>query len=402
MKPSRSLFYMLLLSLLISGCSSLEQRGDIDRQVALDKALSDLPEDRLLDVWIEVFDQGSRPTEEDVARGLTPEIRKAEARFIPEHLKKTLQQTGLWGAIRVLPQGDHSSAELLVRGSILASDGEQLKLHVTAVDSSGRQWLDKEYRQVVEEKAYDLIDQGQFDAFQNTYNAIANDLAQQQRVLSSGDLSRIRQVAELSFAAAMAPGVFGDYLSEDGAGGRTIRRLPARDDPMMQRVMAVRERDYLFIDTINGHYDAFYRDLWEPYTNWRKFRSEEAANLREVERQALTRKVLGIGAIVGAVALSMAGGRSTRINTESLRTVMIVGGAMVAKSGFDKDAEKQIHIDALEELGTSFESESSPMVVEMEGETHRLTGSVETQYAKWRKLLRRIHLSETGLSAVSD
>ena len=77
---------------------------------------------------------------------------------------------------------------------------------------------------------------------------------------------------------------------------------------------------------------------------------------------------------------------------------MLLGGLMVAKSGFDKDSEKQIHVDAMQELGDSFESEASPMVVEVDDETHQLTGSVETQYAKWRDLLHRIYLSETGLT----
>ena len=37
------------------------------------------------------------------------------------------------------------------------------------------------------------------------------------------------------------------------------------------------------------------------------------------------------------------------------------------------------------------------MVVDVEGETHQLTGSAEVQYTKWRDLLRRIYSRETGL-----
>ena len=55
--------------------------------------------------------------------------------------------------------------------------------------------------------------------------------------------------------------------------------------------------------------------------------------------------------------------------------------------------------DAIEELGESFASESQPMVVDVEGETHKLTGSAEAQYAEWRTLLRKIYASETGLDA---
>ena len=76
---------------------------------------------------------------------------------------------------------------------------------------------------------------------------------------------------------------------------------------------------------------------------------------------------------------------------------MIVGGAYAVKTGFDKASEATIHRDAIKELGESFASETRPLVVEVEGETHQLTGSAEEQYSKWRALLKQIYASETGL-----
>jgi hypothetical protein len=76
---------------------------------------------------------------------------------------------------------------------------------------------------------------------------------------------------------------------------------------------------------------------------------------------------------------------------------MLVGGAYAVKSGFDKASETAIHKAAIEELDDSFSSEARPMVVDVEGETHQLTGSAEVQYTKWRDLLKRIYSSETGL-----
>ena len=81
---------------------------------------------------------------------------------------------------------------------------------------------------------------------------------------------------------------------------------------------------------------------------------------------------------------------------------MIVGGAYAVKTGFDKDSEATIHQDAVEELGQSFAAETQPMVVEVEGETHELTGSAETQYRQWRALLKRIYAAETGLGDKTD
>lgn len=389
----------LLLTLLISACSSLDRRPDRQRPVPIDLARAELSEAQLLDVWIEVFVPGPLPDNPVRARGISQEIRDAESRFIPVHLKKTLQRTGYWGAVRVVPEGA-VGAELLVTGKILVSDGELLKLQVKAVDSSGFQWLNKTYQAVAEAPDHLRTSQGKRDSFQDLYNSIANDLARTKQGLSDRARGRIRQLAELQFAEDMAPEAFSGYLaSNDGV--QVIRRLPSRSDPMMRRVASIRERDYMLIDTVNGHYDAYYRDMWEPYNSWRRYYAEETENLRRVEKEAMTRKVLGIGAMVGAVAISMAGGRNTMIRTDSLRNVMVIGGAMLAKSGFDKDQEKQIHIESMEELSLSFESEATPLVVEVDGETHRLTGSVETQYTKWRQLLQRIHAAETGFQPLS-
>ena len=76
---------------------------------------------------------------------------------------------------------------------------------------------------------------------------------------------------------------------------------------------------------------------------------------------------------------------------------MVIGGAYAIKTGFDKDSETTIHRDAIEELGESFSADTKPLVVDVEGETHKLTGSAEVQYAKWRALLKQIYAAETGL-----
>jgi hypothetical protein len=56
-----------------------------------------------------------------------------------------------------------------------------------------------------------------------------------------------------------------------------------------------------------------------------------------------------------------------------------------------------MHLQALQELGASLDSEVAPLLIDVEGEVMRLTGSVETQYATWRNLLRDIFATETGL-----
>jgi len=144
---------------------------------------------------------------------------------------------------------------------------------------------------------------------------------------------------------------------------------------MYRRVLAIRDRDFLLIDTLNGHFDNFTREMQQPYTQWRKARCEEAAALRELENDALKRKLLGVAAILGAIAIE-ASGNGNNSGSGVLRDTLVLGGAYAIKTGFDKSAETGIHRDAIIELDKSFSSEAGPMVVEVEGETLRFAKAV--------------------------
>jgi hypothetical protein len=60
--------------------------------------------------------------------------------------------------------------------------------------------------------------------------------------------------------------------------------------------------------------------------------------------------------------------------------------------------EANIHIDAIAELSESFGAEAAPMIVNVEGQERRLTGTAAAQYESWRKLLKDIYKAETGFS----
>jgi hypothetical protein len=395
----RYLPLLVILLLLLGGCSTLGPTHDVKGPVPLYKASAEVPENQLLDVWIELFDPGKLPEKEDEAMGLSMDIRDAEARYIPEQLRSTMETTGYWGAVRVVPQ-ETTGAELLVQGRIIASDGEQLALHIRALDASGREWFDRNYEEEVTEGVYKARARtgspSSRDVFQSLYNTIANDLAEFRRTLTAKDIVTIRQIAELRFAADLSPEAFAGDLQRDKDGQYRIVHLPAADDPMYQRVLAIRERDFLLIDTLNGHFDNFCREMDTPYNEWRKARSEEAAALRKVKSDAMQRKLIGLAAILGAIAVEA--GNGGKYSSSVLRDSLVLGGAYAIKTGFDMDSETDIHRDAIIELDESFSSEARPLVVEVEGETHELTGSAETQYAQWRALLKRIYISETGFS----
>jgi len=354
----------------------------------------ELDSSELLDVAIVIFDSAELTDKEISEMGLSEEIRRAEERYMPIQLKYTMQRTGYWGAVRVVPAP--SKAHIQVRGTIVHSDGEQLTLEIEAYDSRKVKWFEKTYSEELRLSDYSGIAPEKKDPFQDLYNTIANDLATHRGKLTAEDFQQIQQVSELRTAHDMAPDAFDGHLKVDQDGKYEIVRLPAENDPMLQRVRAIQLRDDMLVDTINSYYEVYYNDLWQPYSDWRKLYNEELVAMKEIKKQAVTRQLLGLAAIIGGVAMS------TNSNTSSsgLPGVMVIGGAAAIYSGFQKSQEARIHKDVIEELSISFSSEAEPLVVEVVGETVRLTGTAEEQYRQWRQMLREIYAAETGFPVV--
>jgi hypothetical protein len=390
----------ILALVLQSACTTTTGgRRNIEGVVVIDESLSEIPENQLLNASIEIFDPGTLPENEKEANGLSMDIRNAEARYMPEQLRATMEKTGYWGAVRVVPR-DISDSELLVSGAILQSNGLQLDLRIAARDAGGRKWFTRDYRAAVE-AAYYQSSAFTGEAFQPLYNTIANDLARFLKSLTVEDITTIRRIAELRFATDIAPEAYAGYLEENDTGEYSVVHLPSYDDPMYGRVQAIQERDLLMIDTLNGHFDNFYREMREPYTEWRKARSDEAEKQKALEKAALNRTLLGVASIVGAIFVGVAAPEYNS-GLDTLTDVMVLGGAAAIKSGMDKRSEAAIHRASIEELGVSFSSEARPLVVEVDGKTVQLTGSAEAQYEQWRVLMGQIYASETGLTGSLD
>ena len=382
---------LIALLLPVTGCVVSETRPEVYTPAA--QAQTEVPEDRLLDIGIGIFDPGLPDEGESPEDGVFRNVREAEASYVAVQLKDTLQNTGHWGMVRVVPERSESM-DIHIKGEIVESDGEILVLEIKATDATNRVWFNRRYKDRADGAAYSdsrVLDR---DPFQSLYNAVANDLLAYREEMSTADLQTIRQVAELRFAGSIAPAAFGEHLVEDRKGDLEIARLPAVGDPMLDRVRLIRERDYMFIDTLNEHYATFHRQMEEPYENWRKFSYEEILNLREVKRTARWQQMIGAAAVIGAVAM----GAEADSRTASIASdVALIGGIGIFRAGLQTAKEAKIHADAIAELGGSFNADIEPAVVEVQGEERRLTGSAATQYGEWQRLMQEIWTTETGL-----
>ena len=386
--PKLGYLYLMITVLSISACSSTEVIKANSTPVRL--ANVTLPDHLYMDIGILPLNPGIPKTEEAIAKKLiVADVRRAESQFIAFHLKDTLEATGNWGAVRVTPEASEA-VDLILSGTILKSDGEILRVQFSAIDSKGAIWLSKVYEDQASKFNYG---ETQEDPFQDLYNDFANDLLSFREKLSENQISDIRTVSSLKYARNLSPDAFGQYLTTSSAGKTVVHQLPADSDRMLKRVDKIKDREYLFVDTLDEYYRTFYRDMKGSYDEWRFATYEEAVNLRRMQKQANTRLFTGAALIAAGI---YAGSQSETYAGQVGAAGTVAGGVGAIKRGLDKRKEAEIHAESLRELSQSLGSEITPYVLNIEGQTIELTGTADAQYIQWRKILKDIYTSETS------
>ena len=388
MKLSMSTMLLILSFLVLTACSvhkvtSTTPMPLTQQSVSTEKL-------HLLDIAVIPF-KSDREPEEAISSTMSTSARNAEGLFLANQLTSTIQKTSAWGAVRLIPDRE-TIVDVYIEGKIINSDGEKLTLEISVSDISNEIWYSKTYTQSVGNYAYKNNMEIYRDPFQNLFNSIANDLVEYRHKLSSVDAKNISTISKLRFARDFSPEAFSEHISQSSSGKLKIIRLPAENDPILNKISEIRERDYLVIDTMQGHYDGFSRRMVKPYQSWREATHEEISSARELKRQSITRTVGGIAAVIGGI---MASG-SANGSAQSAGTVAIASGALLIKSGWEKRTELKIHEDVLVELEQSLEAEIQPRVIELENRKVTLTGNVGEHYGQWRSLLREIYKAEHG------
>ena len=98
-----------------AGCAV--QEVVIAEETQLVIATSSVDEVLLLDVGIVEFDPRIPDGNDPEKSGIYEDIRRAEAKYLPYHLKTTLQGTGHWGAVRVIPSAK-AFTDVVITGAI--------------------------------------------------------------------------------------------------------------------------------------------------------------------------------------------------------------------------------------------------------------------------------------------
>jgi hypothetical protein len=383
---------LLLLGLVVVGGA----------QAAVDKVTSStlapiqtpsepMPPESLLDVGIPPLGDGLALTDEDDT--VFPEVRIAETIYFSNQLAKTMEKSGAWGAIRVVPN-TAVVMDLYITGTILQSDGETLDLDIQVHDTSGRQWLQERHRQVVGKYTYDRRLKTLADPFQNLFTAIANSVLQVRERMTTEDAVRLRQISELRFAREFSPEAFDDYIAEGRNGILTIERLPAENDTILERIAMIRDRDYLYVDTMQDYYDVFSREMHLPYQDFRRASYDSVVKARQLRKRGNRQIIAGIAGIIGGIYGRFNSGSWMAFDGS---TAAAAAGGYALKQGLETKQRAAEQTERVAEMGSSLEAVIAPQVIALEDRSVTLTGTVEAQYAQWREMLHRIYEQERTL-----
>jgi hypothetical protein len=379
------LLAVLLLVQLLTACAlgepalkpePVERVLDLVGDVNLIQAIQVPHENALLEVGVKVFGTAQKEAEEyEIGDWVFDEIIQKETQFLPHLLKNTLVDSGQWGAIRVVPEND-PSLDLIVEGQIIQSDGETLELQIRAIDSTGREWLNRTYADQSIQEEYpestrftldNTFDAINFvDPFQDIYNRIANDLQAVRTSLGEQTLADLNLVTDLLYASDLSPDTFSGSVKENEDGLLIVDTLPALNDPMMARVAEMKYRHHLFIDTVDEYYQTLYEDIQPAYVLWRRYSIDQITEIETSQQEA------GRGNYGGS------------------------SGFLALSQRYDRFKWSKIFEREFNDLAAGFNNELAPAFLELNSQVFGLTGTMEQQYREWRGILRRLFELENG------
>ena len=395
----RSLRLLVAVSLgvLLCACTLKPTLRYVDLAPPL-TATTSIPEHLLLNIGVKVLDANiPKSYDERTALNITDEIRRAEANYIAHFAKELLQSTGNWGAVRVLPR-DSYAVDVTISGTIMHSDGERLIVNVTVQDARGIVWFEDEYETLASKFAYEPQIPENVDPFQSMYKSVADRMYKFHAQLTTEEIKEIRTTAELLFAQEFSPDAFSNHLAVEQDDVVRISRMPSEEDPMLRRVRQIREREYLFIDTLDEYYGDFSSRMYPSYQKWREGSYEDAIAYRE-ERNKARAKLLAGGLMIASGAAMQ---RSSARATEYAGYAGVIGGAGEVLGGIQARANLTLHGAALRELGVSAAADISPHTLELEDATISLMGSVDEQYTELKRILRRLFFEDYQLPIPDD
>jgi len=350
-----------------------------------------------MEIIIPVFDGG---IEKDETGKVVDEVKRAEAVYFATKVKRHIEDRKFFFNPKVMPSA-RAAGDIYLHGNIIKSNGLELKVKITAEDSSGKKLYAKTYSHKCDQKCASRVTGnprfGSKDRFEyQVYRKIAVDLEKYISKKRRSDLQKIRKTTEIKFARDIAPDKFNQYIktskSKNSMSGMRHKLVSAPDDldPMYLRIKAVRAKEQMFVDDTQPYIDSFVdnRAFLSTYSKWQD-KSSRAVLAQQKAQSAQTRA--NIGAVIGFVA-AVAG--ASEGNSD-----LAIGGAYLAtessKAAKRFSEEADMWKDELNEMNIDINKDLAPRNIEIENTVFELRGNISEQFDAYREYLRSIYIEET-------
>lgn len=350
-----------------------------------------------LSILIVPFDPNlPNDTGEYAKKNIWPELRRAEANRFAVKMRDAITDTNVFEIAQVSPT-KNATAHFYLDGKIVESNGAYLSLSVNLVSIDQTKLItNKRYKYEV--KDYDLNNprnEEGYDLYQPLFQLIAKDVAKAVSKLSEQKANSLKIIEELRFAETFSSEYFSKYLNTTSSITK-IDFAPSDDDKMLQRIRALRIRDKMFIDSIQSDYDKFSMRMSPDYLNWQRGAYLETKAAEKARKKSLGKKLLGLAAITGGIALAAtADPYSTKGSLSALGGTLVAGAGVASiASSFQDSADAKMYESSLSELGSSLNIELAPRVIEMENKNIEFKGDASEQYIIWRKYLLDLYKLE--------
>ena len=395
------LVYIIIFLHILQGCamsgnqhgtSKVGPQSSSSFEVKEDEVISSnvLSMARKLDVIIPIFDPGlSEDIENYEEEGIWPELRRAEANRFAYKLKQALEDSKAFGAVRVTPDKT-ASGDLYILGKINESDGQNVEFELSVIDISGKEWLKESFEHEVQASFYKNDRNSGKDAYDPAFKAAADEIVDAMEDKSVSELDNLKTIADLQFAASFNDIAIAEYIDNDGGEIELVSK-PSDQDPLLQRVKAIRVREQLFVDNLQQSYLSFSDNMNNSYLTWQKASFVEQKLHSDAIWEGVYKTAGGVLLVAFAIAAGLYG---LPVPIETAAILGGIGGAVLVANGYQSIKEAKFHKDALNEIGESINLEMSPQVIAFEAESVELTGNIQQQFSQWREFLKRIYEQE--------
>jgi len=382
-----------------------------------------------LDLVIPLLDPGIPADQSRLeAKGIQPELRRAEAVWYAKKMADALDETGVFNSVLVVPDGS-ASADFYLMGKIKESNGEDFKLDFTLYDATGKKVRIKGKKGKKGKKQglnlkvrvppifyLDPVTKD-MDPLGFHYKELARNIAEQviaintkdkklakknEKHRAKGKFKRIKPLAlenlvstrKAVFATDLSPEEFPEVLSER-KGVHKLLYVPDFEQDNWQRVRSIIEVDQQFNRLMDQNYKTLAGDMNDTYLTYLRDAYTIASQARK-DREA--RNAAMAGAIFGAIAAGAMASNSSSSAGQTAAAAMAVASAAAVVSAIQQSGQFREQKELLNELGASVAASLSPKVIEMEGREIQLSGTATEQQAQWRTLMQELY--EEGISDI--